>query len=138
MKLYNFHTILERDNCSLIFVSMNIEVFREYCLSKPMTTEELPFDDRALVFKVAGKIFAITDIELFERVNLKCDPERAIEHREQYDQVNPGFHMNKKHWNTITIEGVPSKLFLEWVDHSYEMVIKGLPKKMRDEISSMA
>lgn len=134
-KFYNFHTILERNKHCVIFVSMNIEEFREYCLSKPLTSEEMPFDDRALAFKVAGKIFAITDIEIFDSVNLKCDPEKAIELREQYDQIIPGFHMNKKHWNTVSIAGLTTSLFVELVDHSYDMVVKGLPKKLKDELA---
>lgn len=115
---------------------MTITFFREYCLSKPGTSEDTPFDANALCFKVGGKIFAIIDIELFESVNLKCDPERAIELREQYDGINPGYHMNKKHWNTVMFNGqVTDLLVLELVDHSYNLVFNSLPKKTKAEIS---
>lgn len=115
---------------------MHIEEFRTYCLGKPMVTEEFPFDETTLVFKVCGKIFALTGLESIElKVNLKCDPEKAIELRETYESINPGFHMNKKHWNTVTVDGSFSDLFLrELIDHSYEMVVKALPKKTRDQI----
>jgi len=115
---------------------MNIEDFREYCLKKPMVTEEFPFDETTLVFKVAGKMFALTDLEGDFTINLKCDPELALELRERYPYVLPGWHMNKKHWNTIVVDGsVTDELLLEWVDHSYQMVVAGLPRKLRDELS---
>ena len=110
---------------------MNIEEFREYCLAKPMTTEDLPFDENTLVFKVAGKMFALTSLKDFVSINLKCDPTRAIELREQYEQINPGYHMNKVHWNTVTIEGVKLILLKELIDHSYDLVFSKLPKKIR-------
>lgn len=112
---------------------MNIEEFREYCLSKQMVTEEFPFDEVTLVFKVAGKIFALTSTDKDFSMNLKCDPERAIELREEFPAVQPGFHMNKKHWNTVYVDGsVKDELLHEWIDHSYELVVKSLPKKVRD------
>jgi predicted DNA-binding protein (MmcQ/YjbR family) len=84
------------------------------------------------VFKVSGKIFALTDIELFESINLKCDPERAIELREKYPCVLPGYHMNKKHWNTIVLDGtVSDKVLQEWISHSYDLARKSLPKRNR-------
>jgi len=111
---------------------MDLETFRSYCLGKKMTTEDLPFDENTLVFKVAGKMFALTDINLFDSINLKCDPERAIELREEYAQVKPGYHMNKKHWNTIDMDGqLQDVLLKEWIDHSYDEVVKGLPLKVR-------
>jgi predicted DNA-binding protein (MmcQ/YjbR family) len=115
---------------------MNIEEFRVYCLSKPGVTEEFPFDDTTLVFKVCGKIFALTGLEHPEfEVNLKCDPDRAIELREEYESIRSGFHMNKKHWNTIKVDGSFSvDLFRDLIDHSYEMVVKGLPKHLRDQL----
>jgi predicted DNA-binding protein (MmcQ/YjbR family) len=114
---------------------MNIEDFREYCLSKKGVTEELPFGPEHLVFKVIGKIFAITSITTFDSVNLKCDPEEAVLLREKYDAVIPGFHMNKKHWNTILMDGsIPDKLFLKWIDHSYAQVVKSLTKKQKEEL----
>ncbi len=114
---------------------MDIESFREYCLSKPMVSEETPFGPDTLVFKVAGKLFALTDIELFESINLKCDPEKAIQLREEYPEVIPGYHMNKRHWNTISTSGmIGDDLLKQWIDDSYDLVVKGLPKKIRDEI----
>jgi predicted DNA-binding protein (MmcQ/YjbR family) len=109
---------------------MTLGFLREYCLSKPRTTEETPFDENTLCFKVGGKIFAIVDIELFESVNLKCDPDRAVELRDQYQGIVPGYHMNKKHWITVGCKGqVPDLLILELVDHSYQLVFQSLPKK---------
>jgi predicted DNA-binding protein (MmcQ/YjbR family) len=88
-------------------------------------TEEFPFGEDTMVFKANGKIFAITNVETFEGINLKCDPERAIQLREQYDAVQPGYHMNKKHWNTVVMDGsISDKLVKEWIDHSYELVNK--------------
>lgn len=111
---------------------MTITFFREYCLSKPGTSEDTPFDENTLCFKVGGKIFAIIDIELFESVNLKCDPEKAVELREQYPGIVPGYHMNKKHWNTVKFDGsVSDKLILELVDHSYDLILNNLQKKIR-------
>lgn len=115
---------------------MNIEEFRDYCLSKPMTTEELPFGDDTLTFKVAGKIFAITGLESFEGINLKCDPEYAIKLREDHPEITPGYHMNKKHWNTVSVEGGLSDRFIkDLIDHSFELVVQGLPSKTRKKIS---
>jgi predicted DNA-binding protein (MmcQ/YjbR family) len=111
---------------------LSIEEIREYCLSKPGTTESFPFDEDTLVFKVMGKMFCLTSLSESDRMNLKCDPERAIELRERYDCVIPGFHMNKKMWNTVIIDGsVSKKLLQEWIDHSWDEVVKGLPKKDR-------
>ena len=109
---------------------MNIEEFRDYCLAKKGVTEEFPFDEVTLVFKVVGKIFAITglDNEQFE-VNLKCEPEYALELREQHPEVRPGWHMNKKHWNTITLDdSIPDDEIFGMMDHSYNLVVKGLKK----------
>jgi predicted DNA-binding protein (MmcQ/YjbR family) len=115
---------------------MDIEFYRDYCLSKAGVTEEFPFDNNTLVFKVMGKIFALTNVDLFSSVNLKCDPERAAVLREQYIGIIPGFHMNKKHWNTIQIDGsVSDKLFLDLVDHSYQLIVEGLSKKLIKELS---
>ncbi|NVK66413.1 MAG: MmcQ/YjbR family DNA-binding protein [Flavobacteriales bacterium] len=116
---------------------MNIESFRDYCLSKPGTTEGFPFSETALVFKVKGKMFALTNIDDFQSVNLKCDPEEAIVLRETYQGVKPGYHMSKKHWNTVAVNAdVPDKLFIELIDHSYELVVKSLTKKLRDELQN--
>ena len=91
---------------------MNIEQYRDYCLAKPGTTESFPFDQNTLVFKVMDKMFALADVDQFISMNLKCDPERAVKLREQYEEVIPGYHMNKKHWNTVVIDGVLSDEFL--------------------------
>ena len=93
---------------------MHIETFREYCLSLHGTTEDFPFGKETLVFKVGGKIFALTHVDPFESVNLKCDPEKAVELRERYPAVQPGYHMNKKHWNTVIMDGsIPDTLLKE-------------------------
>ena len=114
---------------------MDITFFRSYCLSKAGTSEDTPFDANTLCFRVGGKIFAIIDIDSFESVNLKCDPERAMELRELHSGIIPGFHMNKKHWNTVLFDGsVSDKLVLELVDHSYELIFGSLPKKLQQEI----
>lgn len=109
---------------------MNIEQIREYCLKKKSVTEEFPFDEETLVFKVAGKIFLLASLESIPlQINLKCDPEKAIDLREEFESVQPGYHMNKKHWNTIIIDGSVSinKIF-EWIDDSYKLVAAGLKK----------
>ena len=104
---------------------MNIESLREYCISKKDVTECLPFGDDTLVFKVGGKIFALANLDGEPTVNLKCDPLLAIELRERYSSVIPGYHMNKKHWNTILIDGtIPDKEIFSWIDHSYNLVSK--------------
>ncbi|HYG15254.1 MAG TPA: MmcQ/YjbR family DNA-binding protein [Bacteroidia bacterium] len=109
---------------------MDIEEYRSYCISKPGVTEEFPFDSNTLVFKVAGKMFALSDIANFESINLKCDPELAVELRERYPSVTPGYHMNKKHWNTIAMDGtIENRIILQWIDHSYSLVVSGLPRK---------
>lgn len=108
---------------------MNIEDLRDYCLSKPGTDEGMPFGEQTLVFKVGGKIFLLIGLEQANRFNAKCDPERAIELREQHHEIIPGFHMNKKHWNTVYMDGgLTSGLIRELIDHSYELVLKSLPK----------
>ena len=103
---------------------MNIEILREYCILKKNVTESFPFGDDTLVFKTEGRIFALVNLEGDLSINLKCDPARAIELRERYSSVIPGYHMNKKHWNTIYIDGsVPDKEVFSWIDHSYELVV---------------
>lgn len=117
---------------------MDIESFRLYCLNKKGTTEDLPFGESTLVFKVMGKIFVLTNIETFSSVNLKCDPEEAVLLREKYHAVEAGYHMNKKHWNTILLDGsVSDKLLQQWIDHSYELVVRTLPKKLKEELNSL-
>jgi predicted DNA-binding protein (MmcQ/YjbR family) len=117
---------------------MNIEDFRSYCLSLKGAEESLPFDDETLVFKVGGKIFSLTGISLFASVNLKCDPEKAMELREQYPAVIPGYHMNKKHWNTISMDGsISDRLLKEWIKDSYELIVSSLPKKIKQELDEL-
>ena len=104
---------------------MNLETFRDYCLKKEGVREEFPFGPDTLVFKVNGKLFALTGMEAFESVNLKCLPEHAVQLREQYQAVQPGYHMNKKHWNTVLMDGsISDKLVKEWIDESYELVAR--------------
>lgn len=115
---------------------MNIEDFRDYCLAKPGTTEETPFDEDTLVFKVCGKIYALCSIaEYSNGINLKCDPEKAVELRESYTQVKPGYHMSKIHWNTVLPEaGLPHNLIREWIDDSYTLVASKLKKAQQQEL----
>ncbi len=112
---------------------MNIEAFQEYCLSKKGVEADFPFDEETLTFKVLGKIFAITGLENEEfRVNLKCDPEWAVELRESYEDIIPGWHMNKKHWNTVYFErGLEDGILQQLIDHSYDLVVNKLPKKQQ-------
>jgi len=111
---------------------MNIETFRAYCLAKPGTSESLPFGGDTLVFKVGSRMFALTDIENFESVNLKCNPAEAIALRDQYQAITPGYHMNKKHWNTVFINGdVNSQILKELIDLSYFLIINSLTKRER-------
>jgi predicted DNA-binding protein (MmcQ/YjbR family) len=111
--------------------TMNIEQVREYCMSKNGVTEGFPFDDTALVFKVCDKMFALLGLE-GTWLNLKCEPDKAIELREQFADVTPGYHMNKKMWNTIQLEGaLPNKLICEWIDDSYNLVAAKLTKAQR-------
>jgi predicted DNA-binding protein (MmcQ/YjbR family) len=114
---------------------MTLAYYRDYCLAKSSTTEDTPFDIDTLCFRVGGKIFSICTISNFDFVNLKCDPERAAELREQFPGITPGYHMNKKTWNSVSVIGnVPDKLILELVDHSYELILASLPKKVQAEI----
>ena len=109
---------------------MDIESFRNYCLSLPDATEDFPFGPETLVFKVRGKMFALTCLEEFTSINLKCDPELVIDLRERYPAVLPGYHMNKKYWNTVMMDhSIPDKLLREWIKHSYDQVVAKLPKK---------
>ena len=118
---------------------VNIEEYRQYCLAKPGVTEGFPFDHKVLVFKVMGKIFALTDIDVFEGVNLKADPDRAIELRETFEGIKPGFHMNKTHWNTVSTDGsIPLQLFYELIDHSYQLIASSLTKKLIEELKRMS
>lgn len=118
---------------------MNVEAFREFCLAKKGVTEAFPFDAHTLVFKVMDKVFALISLERMPpQCNLKCHPERAIALREEYDgTIIPGYHMNKKHWNTLFLEQLPPRLIEELITHSYELVVAGLPKKRREQLHGM-
>ncbi len=119
---------------------MHIDTFRDYCLAKPGVTEGTPFGPDVLVLKVMNKMFALTGLERMPwGINLKCDPERAIELREQYESVQPGYHMNKQHWNTIHPEEgeLSDKQLTELIDHSYELVVASLSKKLREELAEL-
>jgi predicted DNA-binding protein (MmcQ/YjbR family) len=115
---------------------MDLDTIREYCLSKPGSEETLPFGPDVLVFKVAGKVFLLVPLDTDNlQFNAKCDPEEAEELRERYPNVQPGYHMNKKHWNTITVDGsVSSALLKKWIDHSYDLVVKSLPVKTKEKL----
>lgn len=114
---------------------MNVEEFREYCITKKGVTESFPFDETTLVLKVMEKMFALANLDGPFNINLKCDPEKAIEIREKYDSVKPGYHMNKQHWNTIEMDGsIPLKTILEWIDDSYDLVVSKLPKVKQKEL----
>ena len=119
---------------------MNIDTFRDYCLAKKGVTEGLPFGPDNLVLKVMGKMFSIVSLdEVPLRANLKCDPEKAIELREEYEEnILPGYHMNKQHWNTLVLDGkLDPKLVFELIDHSYELVVAGLTKKLKQELENL-
>jgi predicted DNA-binding protein (MmcQ/YjbR family) len=111
-------------------VNLDIEQIRKYCLRKKGVTEEFPFGEDTLVFKVAAKIFLLASLDTFPlQINLKCEPEKAIELREEYESVQPGYHMNKKHWITVTIDGsVSENKIFGWIDDSFNLVVAGLTK----------
>ncbi len=119
---------------------MNIEDFREYCIAKKGVTESFPFDEQTLVFKVMGKMFALSGLEHQPaKANLKCDPERSVQLREEYDGlITPGFHMSKVHWNTVELEmNIPQKLLCDLIDHSYNLVVSKLTKKLKEELNQL-
>ncbi|WP_158975497.1 MmcQ/YjbR family DNA-binding protein [Cellulophaga sp. L1A9] len=118
---------------------MNIEVFREYCIAKKGVTEEFPFDEDTLVFKVMGKMFALTSLKRQPtQVNLKCNPDRSLTLREEHDGVIiPGYHMSKVHWNTLYLEHIPPELLKELIDHSYDLVVSKLTKKTKETLNSL-
>jgi predicted DNA-binding protein (MmcQ/YjbR family) len=115
---------------------MDLAQFREYCLSKRLATEGTPFGPDVLVFKVGGKMFALAALdEVPARANLKCDPDLALDLRDRYEQIRPGYHMNKKHWNTVEIDsGIPDAELRKMIDHSYELVVRTLPKVRREKL----
>ncbi|MCZ8215724.1 MAG: MmcQ/YjbR family DNA-binding protein [Cyclobacteriaceae bacterium] len=117
---------------------MNIEGFRNYCLAKRGVTEEFPFDANTLVFKVMGKMFALTDLEAFESINLKADPEQVVALQEQFSAVLPGYHMNKKHWISVMMDGtIKDSLICQWIDDSYNLVSASLPKKDKEMLKQL-
>ncbi len=114
---------------------MNIETLRDYCLSKAHVQETFPFGDDTLVFKVMDKIFLLAGLDPGDRFNVKCDPDRAISLREQYEEVQPGYHMNKIHWNTVSMTGrLHDSHLIEMIDHSYDLIVKSLPKNKRNNL----
>lgn len=114
---------------------MNIEEFRDYCIQKKGVTEHFPFDKNTLVFKVMGKMFALIDVEAFDFINLKSAPEKAIELREKYQGIKPGYHMSKIHWNSVYVNtDVSDKLVFELVDESYHLIVSSLTKKLKEEL----
>jgi len=117
---------------------LNIETFRHYCLSKKGVTEEFPFGEDVMVFKVMGKMFALTRIDSFQSINLKCDPEKAVELRESYTAVTEGYHMSKKHWIPVQMDGgISDHKIHSWIDHSYELVVLTLPKKGQQSLAQL-
>ena len=117
---------------------MNIEQFRNHCLKKKGVTEEFPFGNETLVYKVMGKLFALAGVDNFESINLKCDPEEAVLLREKYDAVQPGYHMNKKHWNTVMLDGsLTDKLVFKLIDDSYNLVAAGLTKANKKALEGL-
>ncbi len=118
---------------------MTFEAFCTYCMQKKGVEETFPFDETTLVYKVMGKMFAATGLETRPlSINLKCDPERAIELREAYEAVQPGYHMNKKHWNTVVCDGsIPASEIRAFIDHSYDLVVKGLKKADRERLAGL-
>lgn len=117
---------------------MNIEELRDYCIQKKGVTESFPFDDKVLVFRVMNKMFALVNVEISDSVNLKCDPEKTIELREQFMGIIEGYHMSKKHWNTVLIESdVNRLLLLELIDHSYNLIVSKLTKKEKEALAQL-
>ncbi|HXI00967.1 MAG TPA: MmcQ/YjbR family DNA-binding protein [Sphingobacteriaceae bacterium] len=118
---------------------MDIETLREYCIQKKGVTESFPFDQDTLVFKVGGKMFLLTGLSNPSGFNVKCDPERAIMLREEYDEITPGYHMSKVHWNTISMLGrLTNGQLQELIDHSYTLVYSKLPKKIKEELNQIS
>ncbi len=117
---------------------MNIEEFRDYCIAKKGVTEAFPFDKNTLVFKVMGKMFALVDVETFDFINLKSDPEKAVELREKYQGINPGYHMSKVHWNSVYVNAdVADGLILQLIDKSYSLIVSSLTKKLKEELKQL-
>lgn len=117
---------------------MNIEEYRDFCMAKKGVTEGFPFDEKTLVFKVMGKMFALTHVDSFVSINLKCDPDLAVDLRERYHAVQPGYHMSKVHWNTVLIdEDATDDQIYGWITDSYNLVVKSLTKKLQAELAEL-
>jgi predicted DNA-binding protein (MmcQ/YjbR family) len=117
---------------------MDPQLISEYCVAKAGVTEESPFDEDSPVYKVMGKIFLIMNLTPPYSINIKCDPEKAVELRERYDAVTPGYHMNKTHWNTVQLDGtIPAKIIFEWIDHSYQLVADKLNKSDKRKLHNL-
>lgn len=121
---------------------MNVEELRAYCIHKKGVTEGMPFDEDVLVFKVMNKMFALTSLQNWEAgqgsVNLKCEPERALRLRQEFAAITPGYHMNKKHWNTVQVDGsLPKEFLKELIDHSYQLVVGSLPKRTQEQLQNL-
>lgn len=118
---------------------MFADEYRELCLKKKGVSEGFPFGEPVLVFKVMGKMFALANIDKFDYINLKCDPIRSVKLRETFPGITPGYHMDKKHWNSVKTDGsIPEDLLIELIDHSYELIVKSLPKKVQEELKHEA
>jgi len=114
---------------------MNIEKYRAFCLSLNEAKEGMPFDEKTLVFSIYGKMFSSTNIETFDLINVKCEPEKVIELRKQFDAVIPGYYMNKNHWNSIKMDNsISDEQIQEWIENSYKLVVSKLPKKIQKEL----
>lgn len=117
---------------------MNIEDLRSHCIVRKGVTEEFPFDNETLVFKVMGKMFALANVEDFDGINLKVDPEEGVALRERYEAVQSAYHMNKRHWITVRMDGsVPDKLVRQWIDNSYDLVVAGLTKSQKVTLTTL-
>ncbi len=117
---------------------MNVEELRNYCLNLKAAEETFPFDEETFVFKVMGKMFAIIPLEsITPSISLKCDPDRAVELREEYEGINPGWHLNKVHWNSVAADQVPADLVMELIRHSYDLIVSGLTKKLQRELDEL-
>jgi len=117
---------------------MNLELVRNYCLNKKGVTESLPFDEVSPVYKVMDKMFLILSIDIPHSMNVKCEPEKAVELRERFETVLPGYHMNKIHWNTVMLDGtVPDNLIYKWIDDSYNLIVRGLKKSLFEELKKL-
>lgn len=117
---------------------MTFEVLRQYCCAKKGVLEDYPFDETTAVFKIMGKMFALANSIDFVLINVKCDPELALELRAQYDAVTPGYHMSKKHWNSLQMDGsLEQRAIFEWIDHSYDLVVSKLPKLLKEELAEL-